>query len=360
MPLFEFQSESIARIEPKTFAEIGLHERRDLQRLLREQIDVIAPGLFVVTEEFENWDDSKRRIDLLAIDKQANLVVIELKRTEDGGHMDLQALRYAAMISSMTFENAENEHQEYLARLGRPEVDARSALLNFLEWDDPAQASFGEDVRIILVSADFSKEITSTAIWLRDRGIDIRCVRLTPFKIAERVLVDAQQIVPVPEAADYLIHIGAKRLQERNARTSNADFTKFAVQFAGETRHSMWKRNAILFVAKGLVENGVAPASISSLFDWRPSRVWFEVEDSLDSLGFVEAAEIKAAQQGSGFNAERWFCENGELVHTGGRTFAFSNQWGGDNWRRAMTLLAEKFPQFGIAFSPEQGPNGPS
>lgn len=48
-------------------------------------------------------EDSNRRIDLLCLDKQASLVVVELKRTDDGGHMELQAIRYAAMISPMTF-----------------------------------------------------------------------------------------------------------------------------------------------------------------------------------------------------------------------------------------------------------------
>jgi RecB family endonuclease NucS len=44
----------------------------------------------LVAAEFGDWEDSRRRIDLLAIDKAANLVVIELKRTEDGGHMELE------------------------------------------------------------------------------------------------------------------------------------------------------------------------------------------------------------------------------------------------------------------------------
>ena len=54
---------------------------------------MLGDDLYVLTEEFGEWEESRRRIDLLAIDKQANLVVIELKRTDDGGHMELQAIR---------------------------------------------------------------------------------------------------------------------------------------------------------------------------------------------------------------------------------------------------------------------------
>ena len=35
-----------------------------------------------------------------------NLVKRHLKRTQDGGHMELQAIRYAAMVSSMTLDQA--------------------------------------------------------------------------------------------------------------------------------------------------------------------------------------------------------------------------------------------------------------
>jgi RecB family endonuclease NucS len=94
MPIFEITQESIRKIGETTFGAAGIRERGDLQRLLRTQIEVIAPDTLVVAEEFGEWEDSRRRIDLLGIDRDANLVVIELKRTEDGGHMELQADRH--------------------------------------------------------------------------------------------------------------------------------------------------------------------------------------------------------------------------------------------------------------------------
>ena len=92
-----------------------MRERQDLQNILKIQIDVIAPDTLVVAEEFGDWEGSRRRIDLLGIDKSANLVVIELKRTEDGGHMELQALRYASMISTLTFSELVDIYTRYLA-----------------------------------------------------------------------------------------------------------------------------------------------------------------------------------------------------------------------------------------------------
>ncbi|OFW20674.1 MAG: hypothetical protein A3H97_17380 [Acidobacteria bacterium RIFCSPLOWO2_02_FULL_65_29] len=104
MPIFEITQDRLDLLQPTAFSDHGLHERGDLQRLLRDQVEIIAPDVLVISEEFGGREDSKRRIDLLGIDREANLVVIELKRTEDGGHMELQAIRYAAMVSKMTFD----------------------------------------------------------------------------------------------------------------------------------------------------------------------------------------------------------------------------------------------------------------
>ena len=91
------------QVRPTKFADEAILERTHLQAAVRDNIGVLGLDLLVIAEEFGEFEDAHRRIDLLCVDRTARLVVVELKRTEDGGHMELQALRYAAMVSTMTF-----------------------------------------------------------------------------------------------------------------------------------------------------------------------------------------------------------------------------------------------------------------
>ena len=118
MAIYRLSGDELILLETTSFEREGIRERNDLQRLLRSRIDLLAPDTLLIAEEFGDWEEGRRRIDLLALDKQANLVVIELKRDETGAHMELQAIRYAAMISTMTFERAVAAHARYLLGIG--------------------------------------------------------------------------------------------------------------------------------------------------------------------------------------------------------------------------------------------------
>ncbi|MGZ9103106.1 MAG: hypothetical protein ACXW3Y_09460 [Rhodoplanes sp.] len=224
MPIFEITQDRLIPLQPTGFSTHGLRERADLQRLLRDQVEVIAPDVLVVSEEFGGWEDSRRRIDLLGLDREANLVVIELKRTEDGGHMELQAIRYAAMVSKMTFDKVADVLAAHLAAQERQE-NARELLLDFLGWDTPDEERFAQDVRIVLASVEFSRELTSAVLWLNEHGLDIRCVRLRPHTDGTRIFMDVQQILPLPEASEYFVNLREKKAEERQARRRESQWS---------------------------------------------------------------------------------------------------------------------------------------
>ena len=242
MPIFQVGARELKPVAETTFGAEGILERRDLQRLLRDQISALDDRLLVVAEEFGDWIDSSRRIDLLCLDSDARLVVVELKRSEDGGHMELQALRYAAMVSAMTFDQLVETFARHRNRVAPDTDGAKAAILEFLGWDEVSEDQFGLDTRIVLAAADFSKELTTAVMWLIERGIDIRCVRMKPYRMGDgTVLLDIQQLIPLPEATAFQTQIGVKKQAERQSRSDR-----------GELRLRFWE--GLLEQARGRCE----------------------------------------------------------------------------------------------------------
>ena len=219
MSLYRITADKLEAVPQTTFASERLLERQDLQRLLKQDIRVLSEDLMVIAEEFGNWEESNRRIDLLCLAKDASLVVVEIKRTEDGGHMELQAIRYAAMVSSMTLEQV---IQAYARDRACDPEEARSEILGFLGRDSEEAGALSDPVRAILVSADFSTEVTTAVLWLNKQGLNIRCVRLRPYRAEGSVFIEATQIIPLREAAEYEVKMReADKEKQRAARSSN-------------------------------------------------------------------------------------------------------------------------------------------
>lgn len=261
MPLYQIKDNALATLKPSSFREENLWERRDLQRLLKNNIEVIAPGVLIVAEEFGEWEESSRRIDLLGVDKNANLVVIELKRTDDGGHMELQAIRYAAMISSLSWSQVVSTYEKYLTST-TSDLDAEASLLSFLGWSEVGD-EFGLSVRIILASANFSKEITTSVLWLNERDLDITCVRLSLHRLGDNLILSADQIIPLPEAQSYQIELKQKRQEERISRTNKKDRSLYTISYGGIVYEADFKKSDIgfhtvkLLEEKGLIDDAL-------------------------------------------------------------------------------------------------------
>lgn len=354
MALYELGKTELRPIARTSLNREAVREREDLQRILRDQIEVLDPEILVIAEEFSNWDDSRRRIDLLAVDRAANLVVIELKRGDTGGHMELQTVRYAAMVSTMTWDRAVEAFGHYLRTRGREE-DPGEVLLNFLDWEDPDEEAFGQDVRIILVSADFGRELTTAVLWLNERDLDIRCVRLRPFADDGRVLLNVEQVIPLPEAQDFQVQIREKVRQERKARTDNRDLTRFDLVVAESSYERLPKRIALFRVVEHLVNSGIAPETVAQAAQPRPfERVFRAVDGEMNQVEFNEAAERMRKGEGKTHDSGRFFTADDELFHRSGKTYAFSKMWGGPKWYATMKRLKEAHPDAQISFSPAE------
>lgn len=262
MPLYRYSSSGLEPLARTSLATEQIRERQDIQRLLLQRIEIISEDFLAITEEYSLFKDSHRRVDILALDRKGVLVVIELKRTEDGGHMELQSLRYAAMVSTMTLDHLVDT---YADAQKLEAVEARQAILDWI--DDPID-ELPNQVRIVLVSADFSTEITSTVLWLNENyNTDISCFRIVAYRLDGEILLDLQQIIPLPEAKDFQIQQRQKGAATTAVRTSGRDFTRYDLKVGDREFSNLSKQAAVKTAIQELHKAGVGVSRIRAVIE---------------------------------------------------------------------------------------------
>jgi len=110
------QTNRIAPVKTKSFSELGFTERKHLQEWLAHEPSALGEELLIIQKEFDGFDDTRERLDLLALDKDGNLVIIENKLDDSGRDVVWQSLKYASYCASLTKLQIVEIFQQYLNR----------------------------------------------------------------------------------------------------------------------------------------------------------------------------------------------------------------------------------------------------
>ena len=214
------KSNRIEALNVKSFTELGLSERKHLQEWLAHAPEALGEELLIIQKEFAGFDNTFERLDLLALDKDGRLVVIENKLDDSGKDVVWQALKYASYCSGLKKEQIVDMFQQYLQKQqgGEGGADARQVLREFFDGKDFEEIKLnpGNEQRIILVAAKFRKEVTSTALWLLGYRVRLQCFKVTPYERSQELYLNIDQIIPPPEAADYMIGIADKEQADQS------------------------------------------------------------------------------------------------------------------------------------------------
>lgn len=202
---------SIQRVDSATFSELGYKERSNLQEWIAGNPEVFGEDLLMISKEFSGFSDTNERLDLLALDRQGNIVVIENKLDDSGRNVVWQSLKYASYCSTLTKANIRSVHKEFLASQRSSET-SDEVLCEFFGVEDVEELKLnaGNTQRIIMVAANFRKEITSAVLWLLNYQLRIQCFKVTPFHVGNEHYVNFEQIIPVRDVEEYTISMSEK------------------------------------------------------------------------------------------------------------------------------------------------------
>lgn len=284
-------------VKPDSFADLKLSERFDLQEWVISTPSLLGEDLLVITSEFDRFDRTSERLEVLMLDRDGKLVVVELKRSAVGTAADLQALRYAAYCSTLSPEDTIELYAAFHGRRAGQEIsrdEARKAIIEFVE--DPAFEEVDNKPRIILAAEEFPPEMTATLLWLRTYQLDVSAVRLRPYGIGEHAVLESTVLIPLPEAEDYIVRRERKDV-ETSSRTSGRreDYRVFFQALMDELRdvHGFTKARMAQPQSWYYFASGITGISYGAAFTQRGLRaeVYIDVGSTEENKRIFDALQ---------------------------------------------------------------------
>lgn len=143
-----------------TLTEAGRTERHDLERWVRSDPGILGQGILVIGEQVETRSGP---LDFLAVDRDGNTVIIELKRDRIPRLALAQAIDYASDIASWGYERLNEECEKYRNQRLDEYVGEQ------FDDIDLGSISFNVAQRIVVVGSDVEESLQRMIEWLSEK-----------------------------------------------------------------------------------------------------------------------------------------------------------------------------------------------
>ena len=237
----------VSRIQQHKFSDLGIKERENLQEWIANDPEFFGEELLIIQKEFDGFDDTRERLDLLALDKFGDIVIIENKLDDSGRDVTWQVLKYASYCASLSKLQIRNIYQQYLDKCGAGE-NVETRIAEFFDANDFAEVEMNKSQRIIMVSGNFRKEVTSTVLWLLNNyKMKIQCFKISPFRLDDKLFLNLEQIIPVKEVEEYTIRMAEKKQEDADTQEELKSRHRMRAEFWKQVLEKMNTTESRLF-----------------------------------------------------------------------------------------------------------------
>jgi hypothetical protein len=164
-------------------------------------------------------------IDLLAVDRQGDVAIIELKRDRTPRDTLAQAFEYASFAEQLDYEQLEDIFGTYL---NDESTNLAQYHREFFELETDEAAVFNKDQRLVIVGLNITPEIRQTSTYLRHKGIRATCVEFSFFVSDEgsRLLSSDIVVGKEPIRTSSIASSSLPKIDEKQFIQSLDDFGK--------------------------------------------------------------------------------------------------------------------------------------
>ncbi|MGH3906220.1 MAG: DUF5655 domain-containing protein [Pseudonocardiaceae bacterium] len=237
--VFTVSGATATAARPIGLADAGFKERQHLQEWVIAHPEVLGADVKIVAFEFGRWAANsgaleRDRLDVLALDSVGRLIVAELKRDKAPDTIEMQALKYAALVSRFTRDHLVKVHADYLRRRRGEPVDAATAEAELEEWLEEGAEITEESLRLprlVLLATEFPRTVTATVVFLHQQlGLDVRLLAFHAYRTANDVLLTVSQHYPPPDVGEFVLtpEVNEARQQRTEKQTRQREISTVA------------------------------------------------------------------------------------------------------------------------------------
>ena len=203
MTLWKIDGKKAKELEKTNFISESIEES-EIEDWIEANPDILGEPLMIIGRQVVIADLGDT-LDLLALDRFGNIVIIELKRADLKAPVDIQGIRYASYASRWVDRELEEIYAGYIQDSDSEEEGSLETA--FLEFSDEAgsleEVHFNDDQRIILVGQHIRDRLGSVALWLREHKVDMKVVEIHPFRDGDTIYLEPLVIIPAPTTEQW-------------------------------------------------------------------------------------------------------------------------------------------------------------
>jgi len=171
----------------KEYKKIPVDKEEQIEDFIEEHPEILEDNMFIIGRQVQTSDGAK--IDLMGMDKDGDLVIVELKKDKTPREVVSQILEYAVW--------AENIQYEQLNEISmKKHIKNHTSLMKKFENDfNSIPEFFNENQRLYIVSELIDEKTENVTRYLKTRGIDISCIELNFHENVDEKLVDTRVVV---------------------------------------------------------------------------------------------------------------------------------------------------------------------